>query len=122
MNISRKTKQIIIVGIAAVLIIYGLLESVFDFNIDPGLVNNVGMVLMIVAFGMLFSRGNDRKKSNHGDGTSGDGADTNGAGTGEDGTLPSAMENDVSVEDGAGEGIDDGIDTHNEEAGRSDNP
>ncbi len=56
MNISRKTKLRIIVGIAALLIIYGLLESVFHFNIDPKVVNNVGMVLMIAAFGLLFSK------------------------------------------------------------------
>lgn len=65
MNLSRKTKLRIIIGIAALLIIYGLLESVFQFNVDPKLVNNVGMVLMIAAFALLFSKGTEKNNNDN---------------------------------------------------------
>jgi len=56
MKLSRKLKLRIIMGIAAAMILYGILDKFFKFNIDEKLVNNVGMVLMIGAFGLLFSR------------------------------------------------------------------
>lgn len=57
MKISRKLKYGIIIGIAAALILYGVLERFLKFNIDQKVVDNVSMVLMILAFGLLFSRG-----------------------------------------------------------------
>lgn len=57
MKLSRKLKLRIIMGIAAAMILYGILDKFFNFNIDEKIVSNVGMVLMIGAFGLLFSRG-----------------------------------------------------------------
>ena len=57
MKLSRKLKLRIIMGIAAAMILYGILDKFFNFNIDDKTVSNVGMVLMIGAFGLLFSRG-----------------------------------------------------------------
>lgn len=61
MKISRKTKLIVIVSIAALLILYGILDKIFSFNFNPKTVNNVGMVVMILAFALLFS--DNRRKS-----------------------------------------------------------
>ncbi|WP_024833446.1 hypothetical protein [Ruminiclostridium josui] len=61
MKLKRKTKLIIIVVIAGLLILYGILDRIFSFNLNPKTVNNVGMVLMILAFALLFS---DTKRDN----------------------------------------------------------
>ncbi len=61
MKLNRKTKLTVIVVIAGVLILYGILDRIFSFNLNPKTVNNVGMVLMIVAFALLFS---DNKRNN----------------------------------------------------------
>jgi hypothetical protein len=55
MKFERKQKMWIIVGIAALLLIYGLLDMIFKFNINPKTVNNVSAILMVIAFGLLFS-------------------------------------------------------------------
>lgn len=57
MILTRKRKLRIIIGIAIIFIVYGILDYLFKFNIDEKVVSNVGMVLMIAAFGLLFSRG-----------------------------------------------------------------
>ncbi len=62
MKLTRKLKLRIIIGIAAAMIVYGLLDKFFKFNVDPNVVSNVSMVLMILAFGLLFSRGDEQKK------------------------------------------------------------
>jgi len=59
MKLKRKQKLTIILGIAVLFIIYGLLDMTFKFNISKKIVDNVSMVLMIAAFGLLFS---DRAK------------------------------------------------------------
>ncbi len=56
MKLSRKVRMRIIMGIAIVLIGYGLLDRAFHFNVDPKIVNNVSMVIMIIAFALLFTR------------------------------------------------------------------
>ncbi len=61
MKLNRKTKLTVIVVIAGALILYGILDRIFSFNLNPKTVNNVGMVLMIVAFALLFS---DNKRNN----------------------------------------------------------
>ena len=60
MKLSRKLKLRIIIGIAVALILYGVLDRFLNFNIDQKVVDNVGMVLMIIAFGLLFSRGDQK--------------------------------------------------------------
>lgn len=62
MKLARKTKLTIIVVIAGILILYGILDRIFSFNLNPKKVNDVGMVLMIVAFVLLFS---DNKRKNY---------------------------------------------------------
>ncbi len=62
MKLTRKTKLTIIITIAGILILYGILDRIFSFNLNPKTVNNVGMVLMIVAFVLLFS---DNKRKNN---------------------------------------------------------
>ena len=57
MKLTRKLKLRIVIGIAAVMILYGILDRFLNFNINDKTVNNVGMILMIAAFGLLFSRG-----------------------------------------------------------------
>ena len=68
MKLTRKTKLTITVIIAGILILYGILDKIFSFNLNPKTVNNVGMVLMIVAFVLLFSD-NKRKNSSSTDET-----------------------------------------------------
>jgi len=55
MKLERKQKTWITLGIAALFILYGFLDMIFKFNINPKTVSNVGMVLMIVAFALIFS-------------------------------------------------------------------
>jgi hypothetical protein len=55
MKLSRKHRLTIIVIIAATLILYGILDRIFTFNVNPKTVNNVSMFLMIGAFALLFS-------------------------------------------------------------------
>ena len=55
MKIERKQKLRIVVVIAVLLILYGILDGIFSFNIDPKIVSNVSMVFMVLAFTLLFS-------------------------------------------------------------------
>ncbi|EMS69138.1 hypothetical protein [Ruminiclostridium cellobioparum] len=63
MKLSRKLKLRIIIGIAAAMILYGVLDKFFKFNVNQKVVDNVAMVLMILAFGLLFSRGDQSGKN-----------------------------------------------------------
>ncbi len=56
MQLKRNHKRNIVLGIAALFILYGLLDWIFKFNISPSTVNNVTYVLMIGAFILLFSK------------------------------------------------------------------
>lgn len=56
MQLKRNHKRNIVLGIAALLILYGLLDWIFKFNFSPSTVNNVTYVLMIGAFVLLFSK------------------------------------------------------------------
>lgn len=56
MQLKRNQKRIIVLGIAVLLILYGLLDWIFKFNINSSTVNNATTVLMIVAFILLFSK------------------------------------------------------------------
>lgn len=60
MQINRKQKRQIALTIAILLVLYGILDGIFKFNIDEKTVKNVSTVLMIVAFALVFS-GNRRK-------------------------------------------------------------
>lgn len=55
MKLERKHKLRIIMAIAILLILYGVLDGIFGFNVDPKIVSNVSMVFMILAFALLFS-------------------------------------------------------------------
>ncbi len=66
MRLTRKQKRQIVVGIAIVLILYGILDKLFQFNIDKKVIDNVSLVLMVLAFGLLFSRSNDKKEDTAG--------------------------------------------------------
>ena len=55
MKLERKHKLRIVVVIAVLLILYGILDGIFSFNIDPKTVSNVSMVFMVIAFALLFS-------------------------------------------------------------------
>lgn len=59
MKLERKHKLRIIIIIAALLILYGILDGIFRFNIDPKIVSQVSTVFMLIAFVLLFS---DRRK------------------------------------------------------------
>lgn len=54
MQLNRKTRNIIAISIAGLLILYGILGQALHINIDTKTVNNVSMVLMVVAFILLF--------------------------------------------------------------------
>jgi uncharacterized membrane protein YfcA len=54
-KLDRKLKRRIALGIAILLILYGILGQFINFNVDPKLDREVSMVLLIVAFAMLFS-------------------------------------------------------------------
>ena len=64
MQLKRNHKRIIVLGIAVLLILYGLLDWIFKFNINPSTVNNVTYVLMIVAFILLFSKPKNKNTDN----------------------------------------------------------
>lgn len=55
MQFIRKNKTIIVLGIGVLFILYGILDWIFKFKVSQQTVNNVGMLLMIAAFGLLYS-------------------------------------------------------------------
>ncbi|HEY5583577.1 MAG TPA: hypothetical protein VIK78_03695 [Ruminiclostridium sp.] len=63
MKLEHKQKQKIVLGIAVVLILFGILDKTYNFNIDPKTLNNITMVLMIAAFALLFS-GKKKRQDN----------------------------------------------------------
>jgi len=67
MQLKRKHKTRIALGIAALIILYGILGSIFKFNIDPKAADNVTMVLFVIAIALLFS--NRKPKQNNPDET-----------------------------------------------------
>lgn len=63
MKLTRKWKLRIVVGIGLLFIAYAFLDYLFKFNINQEVVNNVEMVLMLAAFALLFSRGDQANQS-----------------------------------------------------------
>jgi len=63
MKLERKHKTRIVLGIAALFILYGLLDMKLKFNVNPKTVSNVSLVLMLIAFGLLFSGRKTNKDS-----------------------------------------------------------
>lgn len=55
MKFERKHRNIIIIAIAVFFILYGLLNMVFNFNIDKELEDKVSWILTIIAVALLFS-------------------------------------------------------------------
>lgn len=55
MKFERKHKRGIAVGIALLLILFGLVSSVFHFNLNPKTVNSVSTILMAAALWMVLS-------------------------------------------------------------------
>ncbi len=55
MKFERKHRNIIIIAIAVFFILYGLLDMVFNFNINKELEDKVSWILTIIAVALLFS-------------------------------------------------------------------
>jgi len=55
MKLERKYKTWIVLGIAALFILYGLFDWQFKFNVSEEVVKNISMVLFVIAFWLFFS-------------------------------------------------------------------
>lgn len=60
-KLERKHRQRIVLGIGIIIILFGLLQALFRFEIDRKITDQVTFVLMIIAAALLFTK--DRKKS-----------------------------------------------------------
>ncbi len=61
MKLERKHRQLIVLGIGVVIIIFGLLQALLKFKVDQKITDEVTFVLMIIAAALLFTK--DKKKS-----------------------------------------------------------
>ncbi|PYG87324.1 hypothetical protein LY28_02231 [Ruminiclostridium sufflavum DSM 19573] len=75
MKLKQKHRNIIVLSIAAIFIIYGLLNMRFHFNVSTETENNVTWILTIAAIALLFS-GRKPKMNN----AEGNGSEDNSAG------------------------------------------
>lgn len=53
MKISRKHRNLIVLGIAFILILMGLIPMIFQVELNQNIMNRVSLVLMIVAAAVL---------------------------------------------------------------------
>lgn len=61
MKIQRKHRQLIVLGIAVVIIALGLVQALFKIELDRKTTEQVTFVLMIIAAALIFTK--DKKKS-----------------------------------------------------------
>lgn len=76
MRLNRKTKLYIVTGIALSMILYGVLNKIFQFNVSPNIVSKINLVAMILAFALLFSKNDIPSKPQQNDGQKNEEADT----------------------------------------------
>ncbi|MDD3839962.1 MAG: hypothetical protein PHP06_05245 [Clostridia bacterium] len=55
MKISEKTRIIILLSIGIIFILMGLVQAIFDFEIDKKISDNISFILMIAALFVFFS-------------------------------------------------------------------
>lgn len=60
MRLERKHRQLIVLGLGVIMIIFGLLQAIVKFEIDNKIIDEVAFVFMIIAAALLFAR--DKKK------------------------------------------------------------
>ena len=61
MKLQRRHRQLIVLAIGIIIIIFGLLQAVLKLEIDRKITDEVTFVLMIIAVALLFTK--DKKKS-----------------------------------------------------------
>lgn len=55
MKLQRKHKQLIALLIGVAIVVFGILQVLFRFNIDMEYINKATLVLFVIALGLLFS-------------------------------------------------------------------
>jgi|AGTN01.2.fsa_nt_gi hypothetical protein len=61
MRLERKHRQRIVLGMGAIILLFGLLQAILKFDIDSKVIDEVAFILMIIAAALLFI--GDKKKS-----------------------------------------------------------
>ncbi len=62
MKLERKHKQLIVLGIGLLIMLFGLAQVVFKFEVDRKITDEVTFVLMIIAAFLLFSKPKNTEK------------------------------------------------------------
>lgn len=55
MKLQRKHKQLLALAIGLVIVFYGILQALFEFNIDRKYVDQATFVLFVVAIALLYN-------------------------------------------------------------------
>ena len=58
---KKKQKLWIIAGLGCLMIVFGILQMIFDFDVNSSVFGNISLIIVIGAFGLLF---NNSDKSN----------------------------------------------------------
>lgn len=64
MKLKRKHRQLIVLGIGIVIIIFGLIQALFKLEISSKITDEVTFVLMVIAAALLFTKDKDSNGDN----------------------------------------------------------
>ncbi len=64
---KRKQKLLIVAGLGVLMIVFGVLKMIFDFNVSSSVFGNISLIIVIGAFGLLFNNSdkNDKNEKNN---------------------------------------------------------
>ena len=60
---KRKQKLLIVAGLGALMIVFGVLKIIFDFDINSSVFSNISLIIVIGAFGLLFNNSDKTDKN-----------------------------------------------------------
>ncbi len=60
---KRKQKLLIVAGLGALMIVFGVLKMIFDFDINSSVFSNISLIIVIGAFGLLFNNSDKTDKN-----------------------------------------------------------
>lgn len=60
---KRKQKLLIVAGLGVLMIVFGVLKMIFDFDVNSSVVGNISLIIVIGAFGLLFNNSDKTDKN-----------------------------------------------------------
>ena len=60
---KRKQKLWIVAGLGCLMIVFGILQKIFEFDVNSSVIGNISLIIVIGAFGLLFNNSDKSTKN-----------------------------------------------------------